>query len=184
MKPLSNREAALLSLIAERSKHAYDIHLDIEERSMDYWTEISTSSIYKLLPKLEARKLIESTVRINERNVVQKIYSITPAGKAALQEKIRSLASEWQPSVDPIDVALRNLNLLDRAEAIEALKSYRASLEKTIQGYKELEEFIRNKGGHLANIQLATRRIYMLSGEKDWIENFIREYAHDGSENK
>ena len=53
MIEISNAELALLSLIVEQPRHAYEIEQVIEERNMRYWTEIGFSSIYRLLAKLE-----------------------------------------------------------------------------------------------------------------------------------
>ena len=50
---ISNAELALLSLIVEQPRHAYEIEQVIEERNMRYWTEIGFSSIYRLLSKQE-----------------------------------------------------------------------------------------------------------------------------------
>lgn len=176
MNTITNKEAALLGLLSEKPKHAYEIKLDIENRSMDYWTEISQSSIYKLLNKLEKIKLVESTLKLSEKNVSQKIYSITNHGSQQFQEKLKELVSEWQPTICPIDVALKNLNLLDNSTAIECLEKYRDSLDKTIKGYYDLEKYLADNNAHLANMQLAIRRIYMLKGEKKWINKFIEQY--------
>lgn len=183
MIDISNKEAALLGLVAEKPKHAYEIMQDIESRSMDYWTEISMSSVYKLLVKLEERKLVKSKTKMSEKNVVQKVYSLTRLGSNVLKTKIKEFASMWLPSIHPIDVALRNLNLLDHQEVLECLERYRESLDDTMHEYRELENFIIEKGGHLANIQLATRRIFMLEGEKKWLEKFIDDFLHAESNN-
>ncbi len=172
LNQLSNAETALLGLISEKQKHAYEITSDIKSRSMDYWTDISFSNVYRLLAKLEKNKLLTSKNKVTKSNVLQKIYSLTQLGRDALKEKIKEIASAWQPSIQPIDIALKNLIILDTKEALECLQKYQTSLEDTIKGYKELEKYIIDNHGHLANIQLATRRIYMLEGEKKWLENF------------
>ena len=179
MNTITNKEAALLGILSEKPKHAYEIKLDIENRSMDYWTEISQSSIYKLLNKLEQNNLVESTVKLSEKNVSQKVYSITKQGSKQFKEKIIELASAWQPTIHPIDVALKNLNLLNKNDAIDCLKKYRNSLKETINGYHELEKYLNKHHAHKANLQLATRRVYMLKGEKKWIKNFIEEYVKE-----
>ena len=179
MSNISNKEAALLGLLSEKPKHAYEIKLDIENRSMDYWTEISQSSIYKLLNKLEKDSLVKSKIKLTKKNISKKIYSITKNGTEQFRYKLKELVSDWQPSVHPIDVALKNLNLIDNKEAIACLKKYQSSLDETIKGYHDLEIYLEEHHAHLANMQLATRRIYMLKGEKEWIENFINEYAKE-----
>ncbi|MGD9200431.1 MAG: PadR family transcriptional regulator [Chitinispirillia bacterium] len=178
MNNLSNAETALLGLIYEKPKHAYEITSDIKNRSMDYWTDISFSNVYKLLAKLEKNKLLTSKTKIGKNNVAQKIYSLTQTGRDALKNKIKELASSWQPSKQPIDIALKNLVLLEKKIALECLQKYENSLGETIKGYKDLEKYIIDCGGHLANIQLATRRIFILEGEMKWLKSFIQDFIN------
>jgi DNA-binding PadR family transcriptional regulator len=179
MVTISNKEAALLGLISEKPKHAYEIENDIKERDMRYWTEISMSSVYKLLNKLESRKLLESEVKLSKNNVAQKIYSITEQGKRAFKDKLKELVSVWQPSKHPIDIGLANLGLLTKKEAIEQLTKYSESLDKMIKCYNELEKFLIDGKCSLGNIQLATRRIYLLKAEKNWLKKFIEDFKNE-----
>ncbi len=179
MVTISNKEAALLGLLSEKSKHAYEIETDIKERDMRYWTEISMSSVYKLLKKLEERKLLKSEVKLSKNNVAQKIYSLTDKGKEIFKEKLKDLVSVWQPMINPIDIGLANLNLLNKKEAIEKLNKYSESLSKMIKCYGDLEKFLTESKCHLSNIQLATRRIFMLKGERKWLIKFIEDYKNE-----
>ena len=60
---MTNAELAILSLIAERPRHGYDIEQVIEARGMREWTEIGFSSIYYLLKKLEKEGMITSQLK-------------------------------------------------------------------------------------------------------------------------
>ncbi|MBU1934464.1 PadR family transcriptional regulator [Patescibacteria group bacterium] len=173
---VSNKEATLLGLISEKSKHAYEIENDIKERDMRYWTEISMSSVYKLLNKLEKKNLLKSEVKLSNKNVVQKIYSLTDQGKIVFENKVKELISTWQPSIYPIDISLANLSLLKKEQVIEGLAKYMESLDNEVKCYQELEKFLIDNKCTLGNIQLATRRIYMLKGEKEWLQGFIPKY--------
>jgi DNA-binding PadR family transcriptional regulator len=179
MKTLSNKEAALLGLLSEKPKHAYEIENDIKERDMRYWTEISMSSVYKILNKLETRKLLTSKTQISSKNIVQKVYSITNDGKRIFKEKLVELASAWHPSVQPVDISLANLNLLSKPEAMKALNKYLVSLDKMLKCYSDLQKYLIENKCHLANIQLATRRLYLLQGEKEWIKKFIQDFKKE-----
>jgi DNA-binding PadR family transcriptional regulator len=176
MKTLSNKEAALLGLLSEKTKHAYEIENDIKERDMRYWTEISMSSVYKLLNKLEKRKLLTSKTKMSSKNIAQKVYAITDEGKRIFKEKLLELASAWQPSIQPVDISLANLNVLSKLEAIKALNKYSESLDKMLKCYSDLQKYLIDNKCYLANIQLATRRLYLLQGEKEWIKKFIQDF--------
>ena len=180
MNSISNKEASLLGLLCEKPKHAYEIEMDIKERDMRYWTEISMSSVYKLLKKLEERKFLKSEVKLSKNNVAQKIYSITDQGKNLFKEKLKELVSTWQPSIHPVDIGLANLNLLNRQDAIKELNKYSESIDKMIKCYIELEKFLMNSKCPLGNIQLATRRIYLLKGEKKWLNDFQEDFVNEG----
>lgn len=176
MNTISNKEAALLGLISEKPKHAYEIETDVKEREMRYWTEISMSSIYKLLKKLEETKFLKSEIRLSKNNVVQKVYSITDRGKEAFKDKLQELISAWRPTIYPIDIGLANLNLLSKKEATKQLTKYLESLDKMIKCYGELEKFLVDGKCHLGNIQLATRRIILLKAERKWVSDFITKF--------
>jgi len=176
MTKISNKEMALIGLLSEKPKHAYEIESDIKERDMRYWTEISKSSVYKLLNKLEKRKLLRSEIKYSEKNVVQKIYSLNDQGKAAFKEKIKQLISNWQPSIHPLDISLANLNLLSKKQTRDGLTKYGESLDKSIKFYEDVEKFLIDSKCLLGKIQLATRRIHMLKGEKEWLIKFIKYY--------
>jgi DNA-binding PadR family transcriptional regulator len=177
MNTISNREATLLGLLSEKPKHAYEIEMDIKNRDMRYWTEISMSSVYKLLRKLEEKKLLDSEVKLSQNNVAHRIYSLTEFGKEQFKEKLKTLVSKCQPAKYPIDVGLANLTVLDKDEAIAHLRKYTESIDDMIRCYEELEKFLVNEKCSLANVQLATRRLYILKGEKCWITKFLEELS-------
>ena len=168
-----------MGLLCEKPKHAYEIESDIKYRDMRYWTEISMSSVYKLLKKLEERGLLVSEVKLSEKNVAQKVYTVTEKGKAQFHEKLTELVSEWQPVKHPVDIALANLDLLEKKEALECLSNYGISVDKMIKCYRELKDFLVGHKCHLANVQLATRRIHLLKAEKQWLHEFREEYANE-----
>jgi len=174
MIKISNKEATLLGLLSEKPKHAYEIESDIKERDMRHWTEISKSSIYKILNNLEKKELLKSEINYSDKNVIQKIYSLTDKGKASFEENIKHLLSNWKPSIYPIDISLANLNSLNKKQICECLKKYEESLEISIKCYKDLEKFLIDNKCPIGNIQLATRRIYLLNGEKKWLMKFIK----------
>jgi DNA-binding PadR family transcriptional regulator len=176
MNTISNKEAALLGLILEKPKHAYEIENDIKERDMRYWTEISMPSVYKLLNKLERQKLLESKVMTSKNNITQKVYNITSIGKKTFEEKLKELISAWQPSKYPLDIGLANLERLNKKEVIKLLTNYSESLDKILEGYSKLEKFLTDSKCPLGNIHLATRRIFLLKAEKKWLNKFIGEY--------
>ncbi len=175
MNTITNKEAALLNLLSEKPKHAYEIEQDIQERDMRFWTEISMSSVYKLLNKLEAQQLLRSTVRLSKKQVAQKIYTLTARGRKAFRDKLLLLLSTWEASKHPLDIGLASLWLLGSEEAIALLTKYGEHLERMRVCYAELEKYLKEHQCPPGNVQLATRRLHMLGGEKKWLQEFIQE---------
>jgi DNA-binding PadR family transcriptional regulator len=72
---------ALLTLLADRPMHGYDLIRDLEERSGGAWRP-SPGSIYPTLQLLEDEGLVTSEERDGKR-----VYTITDAGRAEVQER-------------------------------------------------------------------------------------------------
>lgn len=172
---ISNKETTLLGLLSEEPMHAYKIAQEIECRSMREWTEISVSSIYKLLRKLEKDGLIQSEIRLSQNNISQKIYSITSGGRDELKNKIARLISEPEKMIYRIDLATSNLGLLSKQEAIEGLQKYQNALEEYVKCYGELEEYLRQQNCPSNRFALARRPQYLFKAEIEWVKGYISE---------
>jgi DNA-binding PadR family transcriptional regulator len=121
---MTNAELAIISLVAERPRHGYEIEQVIEERGMREWTEIGFSSIYYLLKKLEREGLIEGRLEQAERGPARKVYHITQAGREARHAALlESLSVPWR-GAPPLMLGIGNLPALAPAEAQAALRQY------------------------------------------------------------
>jgi DNA-binding PadR family transcriptional regulator len=178
MSTITNLEATILGLIIEGPKHAYEVEKVVEERDMRHWTEVSMSSIYKTLRKLEEKGLLTSTMKLSDRNKSQRVYEITDTGRALLGERVRELTSVWHPPIFPLDIGLTNFGVLDRDEQLEALENYRASVQGFITCYRELEEFLSQHCGP-ADIALARRRLFLLDAEIRWVDDLVGQLKKD-----
>ncbi len=175
MITISNKEAALFSLLSEKPKHAYEIEQDIKERDMRYWTEISMSSVYKLLNKLERQELLISTVKLSKNNVAQKVYALTIKGKKLFKGKLIQMLTTWEAAKYPLDIGLASLWLLNKKETVAYLTKYGEKLGQMLKCYSDLENFLKQHQCPPGNVQLATRRLFLLASEKKWLNAFIRE---------
>lgn len=175
MNDLSNKETTLLGLLAEEPMHAYKIEHEIKERAMREWTEISVSSVYKLLRKMERDGLISSDINISKNNLTQKIYAITPRGEQMLKDKIIQIISEPEKMIYRIDLATSNLNKLTKEEAITGLNEYRQKLHEALTCYQELENYLIQVNCPTHSLSLARRPQHLISGEIEWINEFIEE---------
>lgn len=174
-------EAALLGLLSIKPMYPYEIEKCVVEQDMRYWTEISISSIYKVLEKLEKKFLVDVNLSVTESNKVKKTYTLTEKGAQELKNHITGIMSELEISIYQIDLALANLHILTPAEVNSALNAYLASIDTRLACYGELETYLLDHGCKIGNIHLARRRQHLIKAEREWALRFIDEYnaAHD-----
>jgi len=168
-------EAALLGLLNESPKHPYQIEKDVQMRNMRFWTELSMSSIYKLLRHLEELEFVTSQTDMTEENRVRKTYTITESGLAALKEKLAELLREPEYVRWSVDVALCNLDVFERNVQLAVLQDYRREIVKRIGEYRDLEAYMLQGGCPIHPLAVSRRPIYLLEGELKWLDDFIRE---------
>jgi len=107
---MTNTELAILSLIAEKDRHGYEIESLIEERGMREWTEIGFSSIYYILKKLEKKKWIKGkVVRQAGPGRSRVVYHISAAGRKALRASTLEALSVPHSASSPMQLGLANL---------------------------------------------------------------------------
>ncbi len=142
---------------------------------MREWTDLSMSSIYKLLRQLEKEKLVSSNTVISEGNRARKIYALTNTGQKALKQKVLELLTEPEQTKWQLDIAISNLAILKTPEALECLKTYRTTLEDKITGYGDLEKYLKQENCPPYKLALAKRPVHILKGELNWIDAYIAE---------
>ncbi len=171
---LSNAEVALLGLLSEKPKHAWQIEKDVEHRDTRSWTDLSQSAIYKQLRSLETEGLVEAASEVVDgRN--RKVYSVTPAGRVALETRLLELLSEPEHLKWRVDLATYNVDLVSAESAAEALRAYVAGLRESIEGYRALEEYLRSSGCPAHRMAVARRPVYLLEAEIAWATSFMDE---------
>lgn len=129
---MTNAELAILSLIAEKPRHGYDIEQVIEERGMRNWTEVGFSSIYYLLYKLEKDGLIESQLQRSEgKGPARKEYSINQHGRQSLVQATIAALSTPQSGSSPFLLGLSNYPIIPKEQILTALNTRIALLDES-----------------------------------------------------
>lgn len=169
----TNAEAALMGLLAEKPKHAYLLEKDVEYREMRTWTDLSMSSIYKLLRKLEESGHVASETEITDGNRARKIYHLTDAGQEALEIKLRSLLRTPTLGKDPFHLAIYNSALLPKDEVLSCLTHYREAVVEVIDGYRRLEQFLTESNCGQPRLAVAIRPRYRWEGELKWVDEYL-----------
>ena len=177
---MSNAETAILGLLAAKPRHPYQIEIEVRERDMRAWTDLSMSSIYKLLRRLEPGGFVESTTELSEQNRARKTYRITNDGMDLLRERVGHFLSEPETAKWKIDIAISNLAVIPPSEAVACLRTYRAGLAERRSGYQALEAYLKAEGCPSYRFAFARRPIRMLEGEMRWVDEFIEELLEEG----
>jgi DNA-binding PadR family transcriptional regulator len=164
-------ELSLLSLLAEKPYHGYELEHVIESRGMREWTEIGFSSIYYLLKKLEGDGWIESRLEEAGRGPARKVYSITEGGREQLRAAILKALTAPQRCYTPLLLGIANLPAISSAEAAAALRQYMAALDAQLVHMRERWEAQKPLPYHVEAMFAYSDTL--IQAERNWIEQFI-----------
>ena len=118
----SDADIVLLSLLAERPRHGYDLDRVIEQRGYRQWTSLAFSSVYYLLKRLSERGLLEPDEGTQGRRTV---FRVTEAGHRELSKAAGERVLTPAPPSAGVLPALNAYSRLDDP-ALAALLARRA----------------------------------------------------------
>lgn len=169
----TDAELAILSLLAERPMHGYQIEQIIEERGMREWTELGFSSIYYLLGKLKNEGLLESRlVEAEGKGPTRQVFRLTSTGKVAWRLSAVDAIANPSRVFSNFQLGLSNIRALDRSEVLIALDHHKTSLaSRKIHIQKKLDSYG-------AGVPFEARILFdlsfrQISCELDWVEDLF-----------
>jgi DNA-binding PadR family transcriptional regulator len=176
---MTNAELAMLSLVAERPRHGYEIEQVIEERGMREWTEVGFSSIYYLLKKLEREALVEGRLEQGQRGPARRVYALTPEGTRQLRKGVLEALSNPRPCNPSILLGRACLPVVSTAEAILALRRYASALRQ--HGDRLQQKQTNQQPLPYFVDAVFDHGLARLEAELVWVEAFIKRLEeHDG----
>lgn len=135
---LTDAELVILSLICEQPLHGYEIEQQITQRNMRTWTDLSTSSIYYILQRLQKKGFIEEVAQdMPAKGVPRKTFQITSDGEIAWKQATLQALSHPKTTYTNFLMGLHNLWNIPPSEALEAVRVYRDWLEGDLQRQKD-----------------------------------------------
>ena len=173
-KTVTDAELAVMSLLAEKPMHGYQIEQIIEERGMREWTNIGFSSIYYILEKLRKIGWLEHILKSGEgKGPARQIFSLTNTGRDAWERAVISALSHPRRSSSNFQLGLSNLLLLEKEQIISSLEDYMSVIEQKYQHI--MDEFTNYKG----NLPWYASAMFDLSltqikTEMEWVKAFIK----------
>jgi DNA-binding PadR family transcriptional regulator len=172
--PMTNAELAILSLIAEKPHHGYEIEQVIDARGMRDWTEVGFSSIYYILKKLESQGLILSRAEPSKgRGPGRKVYHLTPSGRSAWRQAALSALANPERVYSAFQLGLANLPAMSTPDVIHALQNYSGQLRDRLDYVRAR----RDQSGDDLPFHVAAMfdlSLTLIEAERKWIQRFLR----------
>jgi len=173
-KPATNAELAILSLLAEKPMHGYQIEQTIKSRGMREWTDIGFSSIYYILEKLRTRGCVESRFELAEgKGPSRQVFSLTTAGLALFRKAALEALASPSHSFSNFHLGLASLPMLDKKEILKALHDYQSMIKSKYSELSLKSSTQEKLPWHVA--QLFQHDLNMLKCEMDWVKKIILE---------
>jgi len=172
----------ILSVIAERPHHGYDLKAELERREVRDWVSVSRPQVYYSLRKLAERGFISQTPEdAGSGGPERQVYAITPQGQ---QELSLSLGREdWANSrpPQPFLIWLALSGHADRATCERVLEARAQFIEATLAREREtLETFGQHEGPMVAQgVMMVELTLAQLEVERTWLEG-VRRRLLDG----
>ena len=171
---MTNAELAVLSLIVERPRHAYDIERVVSERGMRDWTDIGFSSIYYILGKMEKSGLVTGAPDTTSgRGPARTVYSPTPAGFGAWTEA--SLSALASPHAQmPFLLGLANIGGLPPEAALAAARACLGELDARLADVRAKRPAAGAAEWFVD--EMFDYSVTSLQAGRDWVAGFVERF--------
>ena len=169
--PLTTADLIVLSLLAERAMHGYELLGEYERQEVADWASVSKAQVYYAIEKLARLRCI-APVKDKDDTRERTTYSPTPAGRKRLAQSLAN--TDWaqtrvaQPFTTWLGLSI-HLTISQMAPVLLARKTYLLeTLEKERQSLKYIRTLKsdRAKAGAL----IVTLVIAQIETELQWLD--------------
>jgi DNA-binding PadR family transcriptional regulator len=177
-------DLVILSLLAERPMHGYQVNLELERRCVRDWAAISRPQIYYSLEKLAKAGFIRAGESEDPAaGPDRRVFETTAKGKHALSDGLER--DDWATQRDrPPFLTWVALSWQSRPEVFKKQLARRANfLEREIVREKETLDSILAEVGHPHHeaVWMVTLMIEQFQTELKWLRKIERELPKRGS---
>lgn len=171
---------AVLTLLAERPRHVYEMKTVMRERGHENVMKLTGGSIYDALERLEDAGLVKAVKTSRQgKRPERTVYAITPDGEDGVRDWMRELLSKPVKEYPEFAVALAFVLILDKRDEVVLLLENRASAIEADLAAKDTytRRVLENTGFELPRIVMLEGEYQraMLRAELRWIRKTIRE---------
>lgn len=174
---LTTADLIVLSLLAERSMHGYELLGEYERQEVADWASVSRAQVYYAIQKLSTLKLIEPKEdQTADGPRDRTVYAPTSEGLRELSSSLTSV--EWartriaQPFATWLGLSIH----LSTTAVTRVMKARRVFLEEELSRERASLGFIRSLSSARAKAgeRIVELVIRQLEAELEWIANFLK----------
>jgi DNA-binding PadR family transcriptional regulator len=179
-RPLTIPDLVVLSLLAERAMHGYEVNLELERRQVRDWAGVSRPQVYYSLEKLSRLKFIKAAG--DEQAAAgpeRRVFSTTPAGAAALADALER--DDWTTGRErPVFLTWMALSWLARPGVFKRqLRRRRLFVETELAREQATLAAVRQEVGHEFHeaVWMLRLMVQRFRSELRWLDRVEREAA-------
>jgi DNA-binding PadR family transcriptional regulator len=174
-------DLVVLSLLAMRPMHGYEVNLELERRSIRDWAAISRPQVYYSLEKLAAAGFIRSTRGSEPASGPERtVFQTTAAGRVAMADALEG--EHWAAHRDhPAFPTWIALSWLARPGVFQKqLRRRRKFVEQELARERKTLRAILEEVGHPSHeaVWMVTLVIEQFRTELKWLRALEREWPH------
>ena len=181
VRALTVPDLVVLSLLAERPMHGYEVVAELERRQIGDWANVSRPQVYYSLDKLVRLALLRpATDAEPAAGPERRVLTTTASGRARLADALER--ADWTTARErPAFLTWMALSWLARPGVFTAqLRRRQALLRQEIVRGEETLRSVEAEVGHPYHeaVWMLTLMIDQLKNEARWIDKVLREAAH------
>lgn len=162
----SRMEILLLSCLARRPMHGYDIKLELRYKHVRWWAKCEHGHLYSSLARLEKAGYLKA-VKGSGNGRGRRVLTITAAGRTRLSRALESLGSSEDATYFDVDLFLAGCYSLPHARVVELLVERGETLDRQL---REAEDVRRTTSPYVPAVGrlIIDHRIEHLRRERDF----------------
>jgi DNA-binding PadR family transcriptional regulator len=156
----------LLALLDQQPMHGYQLRQEFESSTGATWP-LNVGQVYTTLARLERDGLVtEASAADGEEN--QRVYEISPTGRAEVQAWFRTPLRHESPRRDELAIKLALAVRTPGIDVLAVIQTQRTATVRTLQEYTRAREAA---GGDLSWLLVADSLIFTAEAEVRWLDH-------------
>ncbi|MFD1825596.1 MULTISPECIES: PadR family transcriptional regulator [Mumia] len=140
-RPTNALALAVLSLLAERPMHPYEMSSTLRERHKEESIRLNYGSLYSVVESLEKKGLIAARETVREgRRPERTVYEITSDGEIVMTDWLSELLSEPTPQFTDFEAALSLIATLPPDDVVPLLERRLSELTLQSRAYDAIRQ--------------------------------------------